>query len=192
MVNSPMSSAGRTIRETIGLRDSILTRIVVYAVIPVLLIQGLSTLYSLWMIRSQALHDLGAIQSQIVEELTRSLPDPLWNYQMDRVHELIEIKMKQDAFVGVAIEELKSGNILMSLEKKEGKLLERNAFLTGNLIRQASVMNYADAPVWKITYYFSADSIRHTVNDSLVRSLVAALLTPVSYTHLTLPTIYSV
>ncbi len=96
---------------------------------------------------------------------------------MDRVRELIEIKMRQEAFIGVAIVELKSGKVLVGLERVNGKLTERNKLLEGGFLTQAADMKYDGAPVWKAYYYFSADSIRRTVNASLERSLTAALLT---------------
>jgi methyl-accepting chemotaxis protein len=156
-------------------KKTILTRIILYSIVPVLAILLIANSITILNGRRTALDRLAATQKGIVEELSGSLINPLWNYELDQAKQIVRVKMSQDCFTGAIIHDLKTGKPSFGLAKQDSAIVE-SLEPPVNSYAVTKEMLYENTPHWKAEFFFTDRFVRKAVVADLRTALITALL----------------
>lgn len=160
---------------TSKVKQSLQIKVIFAVVFLTLGIQGLVSVIKIRYERQEAFQQLEIDRERILRELSHSLNDPLWNYDIEQTKALIHLKFRERGFLGIVIHDLDTNSKIIELFRDKGKIVETIVPLTNDTTMRTIDIRKKGIVYWKADCYFTDTYLKEKIYEDILFSLFTIL-----------------
>ncbi len=157
------------------LKNSLQLKLIFSVVIVTSFIQGSFSAVKIYDERQEALLQMANIQERIINELKYGLTDPLWNFDLDHVKILVNLKLKERDFVGIVVDDLETEEKLIGFFKIDNNIVESFKPPSQDLILRRIEIKKNNFILWQADCYFTDRYVLELILRNITYSALTIL-----------------
>jgi methyl-accepting chemotaxis protein len=164
--------------SAMNLRGSSLKKRISLAIATIILVvEGTFSFVRIWTDTRQNLTEFDNASAATAAELASTLPQPLWDYNLDLVRQIVKGKLLSKTFVGVTIYDSKTQKNMMILLRDRDDLVDAKEIAESQYTHRIEKrMAHGSEELWLANFFFSDKAVWQQLKNSIQFSVVAFLV----------------